>query len=74
MEDGRPCSAYVVPEPSVNCKAEPCENDATCEMIGKYYKCHCAGYYGGKNCSVDLSKLYIFALIAVRLGFIRGML
>ena len=48
FEDVGPCSNH--------CKLEPCKNDASCEMIGSDYKCHCVGYYGGKTCSVDISK------------------
>ena len=57
MEDERPCSTSPV---TVDvCTDKPCENKATCEMIGSDYKCYCVGYYGGKNCSVDFSKLLL---------------
>jgi len=58
-EDERPCTTLLVTQapPTTPCTVEPCENNATCEVFGKDYKCLCVGYYGAKNCSVDFSKL-----------------
>ena len=47
-------------------RLHPCDNEGTCKTIGNDYKCDCVGYYGGKTCSVDFSKLYIFCASSFR--------
>ena len=53
-DDGANCSASYVNY----CMLHPCQNGGTCEVIGNDHQCTCPGFYGGKDCSVDLSKLY----------------
>ncbi|KAL9988042.1 hypothetical protein ACROYT_G002440 [Oculina patagonica] len=83
VDDGQDCSTSPITTPPPTqpttpttvpttvpvdyCTPDPCQNGATCTMLGTGYKCDCQGYYGGVNCSVDISTEVVELILEISL-------